>query len=168
LPAWNAIAEAFAPFIRGLLKPSVVRALGGREDAEQTIHLALIRAVGKARPGPHIANEITNDAWDSLKCLIRRSIAQATLTVELEEDPRAEEAMQEIHAEDPLAKLDAAVPSIIDAQTRDMLVLKYVKGLNAHEIAEIYELSHSAVRKELSRALVRLQGEAKGPPKRRK
>lgn len=167
MPAWSALAEAFAPFVRGLLgKPAVVRALGGREDAEQTIHMALIKAAGGARPGPHIAYEVTRDAWDSLKHLVRRNAAQESLTVDLEEDPRAEEPTQETLAEDPLARLNAAVPSIIDAQTRDMLLLKYVKGYDARQIAGLYGLTHDAVRKELSRALERLQGKVKGPPRR--
>jgi RNA polymerase sigma factor (sigma-70 family) len=128
--------------------------------------LALLWAVSRFNLNSKIvALEIAHRAWDFLeKEGILREAGRMGLTVELDEDPRAEEADQELHAEDPLAKLNEAVPRIITAETRDMLILKHMRGLNTREIADLYGQSHENVRKNLSNAEKRLAEGSKGKP----
>jgi RNA polymerase sigma factor (sigma-70 family) len=154
-----ALAEAFAPFIRGLLgKPGIVRALGGREDAEQSIHFALIKAAGNARPGPHIAHEVTRDAWDSLKRLVRRNAAQASLTVELED----KHGLHQEAEESAVAHLDAAVANgLITERDRKAIELHYLEGLTIKETALRLGENYKTLQRQLLRAVERLGGAAK-------
>jgi DNA-directed RNA polymerase specialized sigma24 family protein len=170
LENWRRISRAFGP-LQGRIIGRWSCVLGGQEDAQQTLQLALLWAVARldVTTTAFIALEIAHDVWDFLEGEgILRDAAKGALTVELEEDPRAEEATQELHAEDPLARLNAAVPTIITTETRDMLLLKHMRGMNAREIADLYGLPHENVRKNLNNAEKRLAEGVKGRPHGRK
>jgi RNA polymerase sigma factor (sigma-70 family) len=121
-----------------------------------------------ARQSPHVAEEIARDIRNTIKPLITRGAVHLALTVELEEDPRAEEASQELHAEDPLSRLKEAVKNnTITDRDRQAIELHYLKGLSIAEVAARLGGNYKAVQRQILRALARVRGEVKRGAKSR-
>jgi RNA polymerase sigma factor (sigma-70 family) len=139
--------------------------LGGREDAQQTIRFALIKVAKRypaGRQSQYVAEEIARDVRNIIKPLVTRGAAHVALTVELEEDPRSEEARQDFDAEDPLARLKKAVEdNLITDRDRQAIELHYLKGLSIADVAAHLGGNYKAVQRQILRALARVRGEVK-------
>lgn len=158
--------------------------MGGREDAEQLVDLALVRAVGKfntARPESTPVVEIWADVLHALDARpnhnrgagpIARMARSARAEVALEEDTRSEEAAQERAALDADAHrkmrqaLDQAVKDgILTAEIARAVALKHLDRQNSREVAAalgiVGERDYQALRRQMQLALKRLGGGAK-------
>jgi RNA polymerase sigma-70 factor (ECF subfamily) len=135
-----------------------VRILGNREDAEEAVQDAFLRAF---RALDHYEDRERFSAWlarilvNQCRTLLARTRRREAVFLDV--DPLGLDlAADAVHADGPWPELDRALAGL-PAEQREALVLKYADDLTYEEMARITGAGESALKMRVQRAFARLR-----------
>lgn len=154
-------AEAYAPLVdRHYARCARVahRILGNREDAEEAIQDAFLRAfksLEQYEDRERFAAWLTRILVNRCRTLLARARRRESVFPDV--DPLTLDlAAVPVDAVDPWPELDQAMAALSDAQ-REALVLRYADDLTYEEMARITGAGESALKMRVRRAFARLR-----------